>query len=132
MVLYQRCRVYVVELKIEVMAYLHEDTVCVLSLGLLVDRNGFTYLWRPGKAPELKRGKFIVTCSPHFNVPFIYAASARGLPLRENPKIAANYEKIMKDEVKGTEDTPPPPPEPFKGKDAGRESSPPPRRRSRG
>lgn len=131
-VLYQRCRVYVVELKIEVMAYLHEDTVCVLSLGLLVDRNGFTYLWRPGKAPELKRGKFVVSCSPHFNVPFIYAASARGLPLRENPKIAANYEKIMKDEVKGTEDTPPPPPEPFKGKDAGRESSPPPRRRSQG
>ena len=116
----------------ETWAYLHEDTVCVLSLGLLVDRNGFTYLWRPGKAPELKRGKFIVTCSPHFNVPFIYAASARGLPLRENPKVAANYEKIMKDEKKGTEETPPPPPAPLKGKDAGRESSPPPRRRSRG
>ena len=131
-ILTQRCRVYVIELKIEVWAYLHEDTVCVLSLGLLVDRNGFIYLWKPGKAPELRKGKFVVRCSPHFNVPFIYAAAARGLPLRENPKVTASFEKILKDEMKGAEDLLPPP-EPFKDvESAGRESSLPPRRRSRG
>ena len=129
-ILTQRCRVYVVELKIEVWAYLHEDTVCVLSLGLLVDRNGFIYLWRPGKAPELRKGKFVVHCSPHFNVPFIYAASTRGLPMRENPKAVAHYEQIMK----GLEDSNPPPPEPYEEEEdgAGRRSSRPPRRRSRG
>ena len=119
-----RCRVFVIELNIEVWAYLHEDTVCVLSLGLLVDRNGFTYLWRPGKAPELKKGKFIVSCSPHFNV-----------PLREDPKAAATFQQILKDEMKGAEDLIPPPPKPFVAEDAdsaGRESSLAPRRRSRG
>jgi len=68
----QRCRVRVVELKLDIWAYLHEDTVCVLSLGLLVDRAGFSYSWKPGKAPELKKGSFIVQCPAHYNVPFIY------------------------------------------------------------
>ena len=40
----QRCRVHVKELDLHVWAYLREDTVCVLSLGMLVDRSGFTYL----------------------------------------------------------------------------------------
>jgi len=133
----QRCRVFVIELNIEVWAYLHEDTVCVLSLGLLVDRNGFTYLWKPGKAPTLKKGKFIVPCAPHFNVPFIYASTARGLPSihTEDPKTAAKFEQIVKDEMKGAEDFIPPPPKPFGSEDvdsAGRESSLTPRRRSRG
>ena len=99
-----------------------------------MDRNGFTYIWRPGKAPELKKGKFIVSCSPHFNVPFIYASTARGLPV-DNSKAAASFEKIIKDEMKGTEDFIPPPPKPFGSEDvdsAGRRSSPAPRRRSRG
>ena len=130
----KRCRVFVLELSIEVWAYLHEDTVCVLSLGLLVDRNGFTYIWRPGKAPELKKGKFIVSCSPHFNVPFIYTSTARGLPVA-CPKATASYEKIIKDEMKGAEDLIPPPPEPFASEDvdsAGRKSSRAHRRKSRG
>jgi len=130
----QRCRVFVLELHIEVWAYLHEDTVCVLSLGLLVDRNGFTYIWRPGKAPELKKGKFIVSSSPHFNVPFIYTSTARGLPVPD-PKTVASYEKIVKDEMKGAEEFIPPPPKPFASEDvdsAGWESSRSRRRKSRG
>ena len=121
----QRCRVRVIELNIEVWAFLHEDTVCVLSLGLLVDRDGFTYSWRPGKAPELKKGPFIVSCAPHYNVPFIYSAAARGLPTT----CAATLGDVVKDEMKGLEDLIPPPPKPFSGKDgdsvekAGRRSS---------
>ena len=37
----KRCRVKVLELGIYVWAFLHEDTVCVLSLGVLVNRGGF-------------------------------------------------------------------------------------------
>ena len=134
----QRCRVLVVELDIEVWAFLHEDTVCVLSLGLLVDRNGFTYYWRPGKAPELTKGSFKVSCAPHFNVPFIYSSKARGLPsacpLSESPtKVVAD---IVKEEMKGLEDLIPPPPKPYGSEDgdsAGRKSlKGAPRRRSRG
>ena len=47
----QRCQIYVGDLKLYVWAFLHEDTVCVLSLGMLVDRDGFTDIWRPGKTP---------------------------------------------------------------------------------
>ena len=102
----QRCRVKVIELNLEVWAFLHEDTVCVLSLGLLVDRDGFTYHWRPGKAPELKKGSFVVSCAPHYNVPFIYSAAARGLP----STCAATLGDAVKDEMKGLEDLIPPPP----------------------
>ena len=108
----QRCRVRVIELNLEVWAFLHEDTVCVLSLGLLVDRDGFTYTWKPGKAPELRKGTFVVSCAPHYNVPFIYASSARGLPFActgsnsESPLI----DDVIKEEMKGLEDLIPPPP----------------------
>ena len=110
----QRCRVRVIELNLEIWAFLHEDTVCVLSLGLLVDRDGFTYLWRPGKAPELKKGSFIVTCSPHYNVPFIYSSTARGLPYAcTGSNSTSPLYDIVKDEMKGLEDLIPPPPKPF-------------------
>ena len=74
----KRCRVKVLELGIYVWAFLHEDTVCVLSLGLLVNRGGFSYFWKPGKFPELVLGKRRIFCHPHFNVPFIYSSKARG------------------------------------------------------
>jgi hypothetical protein len=112
-----RCRVRVVELKLDIWAVLHEDTVCVLSLGLLVDRSGFTYLWKPGKCPELKKGNFVVSCTPHVNVPFIYSAKARGLPpqaVSTGPVVVPSVEQIMKEEMKGMEDLIPPPPKPFK------------------
>ena len=127
-----RCRVHILELDIEIWAYLHEDTVCVLSLGLLVDRNGFTYLWKPGKAPELRKGKFVVSCAPHYNVPFIYSSTARGLP---SALPAAKLEDAIAEEMKGAEDLIPPPPKPFVSEDgagAGRKSSPAPRRKSLG
>ena len=126
----QRCRVRVIELNIEVWAFLHEDTVCVLSLGLLVDRDGFTYLWRPGKAPELTKGSFRVSCAPHFNVPFIYSSTARGLP-HAHP---SSLDDIVKEEMKGLEDLVPPPPKAFDSKDgdSGESARRRSRRRSRG
>ncbi len=135
----QRCRVRVIELNIEVWAFLHEDTVCVLSLGLLVDRDGFTYLWKPGKAPELTKGTFRVSCAPHFNVPFIYSSTARGLPQAHPSSKQWTLDQLVQDEMKGLEDLIPPPPPAFSAKDgdsgesAGRKSSRgAPRRRSRG
>jgi len=119
----KRCRVVVAELGLRVWAYLHEDTVCVLSLGLLVDRAGFTFEWKPGKAPELIFGKKLrVPCHPHFNVPFIYASKARGNPFAEiitpaptKPTIhpgktsepregGGTFDKLMHEEMKGLED----------------------------
>ena len=125
----QRCRVRVIELNIEVWAFLHVDTVCVLSLGLLVDRNGFTYNWRPGKAPELKKGSFVVSCAPHYNVPFIYASTARGLPHAQPRSKQWTLDDLIEEEMKGLEDLIPPPPPAFSSKDgdsvesAGRKSS---------
>ena len=70
----RRCLIYVKELDVQVWAFLHKDTVCVLSLGLIVDRAGFTFAWQPGKSPTLTKGKLKVTTQPNFNVPFIYAS----------------------------------------------------------
>ena len=129
----QRCRVRVIELNIEVWAFLHEDTVCVLSLGLLVDRDGFSYSWTPGKHPKLKKGSFVVSCAPHYNVPFIYSAAARGLPqalpVKEGRQRQWTLDEIVEEEMKGLEDLIPPPPPAFDSKDgdsvqsAGRRSS---------
>ena len=107
----QRCLVFVIELNLYVWAYLHIDTVCVLSLGLLVDRAGFTYLWKPGKAAELILGKLRVSCYPHFNVPFIYTSHARGNPFacpskgpEGRPPSSPSFSNVVQDEMKGLED----------------------------
>ena len=98
----QRCLFFVIELNLYVWAYLHIDTVCVLSLGLLVDRAGFTYLWKPGKAAELILGKLRVSCYPHFNVPFIYASHARGNPFAcPSSSSSPSFSNIVQDEMKG-------------------------------
>ena len=104
------------------MAYLHQDTVCVLSSGLLVDRAGFTFLWRPGKVPELVLGKTRTACTPSFNVPFMYTSryleerrrrrSARGDPAAcpgKASKKDPSFEQVLKEEMKGMEDLLPPP-----------------------
>ncbi len=95
-----------------------------------MDRDGFTYNWRPGKAPELKKGSFVVSCAPHYNVPFIYSAAARGLPYAcTGSNSESPLYDVVKDEMKGLEDLIPPPPKPFSSKDgdsvesAGRRSS---------
>ena len=69
----KRALVEIKELDMKVWAYLKKDTVCVLSLGSLVDRSGFTFVWKPGKVPELQRGKKRFQCMPSCNVPFIYS-----------------------------------------------------------
>ena len=75
-----------------------------LSLGLLVDRDGFTYHWKPGKAPELKKGKLCVACYPHFNVPFIYASHARGSPFACPSKSSVpSLDEVVSEETQGLE-----------------------------
>ena len=114
----QRCLIRVKELDVQLWAFLHTDTVCVISLGLIVDRAGFTFNWQPGKAPTLTKGKKTMTSQPSFNVPFIYASkyfdarkankfadSARG-----NPVAAPSFEQIVEEEMKGLEDLIPLPP----------------------
>ena len=107
----QRCRVRVIELNIEVWAFLHVDTVCVLALGLLVNCNGFSHFWTPGKNTKLKKGKFVVACIPHYNVPFIYSAAARGLPLAHS--VAEGRQRQWTIEEILAEDVVHPPPVPF-------------------
>ena len=106
----------------------HVDTVCVISLGLLVDRGGFTFNWQPGKAPTLTKGKTRVTSQPSFNVPFIYTSKyldARKAsltltktndPARGNPFALPStskdddlcFDQILGEEMKGAEDLIPP------------------------
>ena len=100
----RRCLIYVKELDVQVWAFLHKDTVCVLSLGLIVDRSGFTFVWQPGKAPTLTKGKLKVTTQPNFNVPFIYASKylevrkafrARGGPVALPSSASKDDEDIL-------------------------------------
>ena len=110
------CLIYVKELDVQVWAFLHKDTVCVLSLGLIVDRSGFTFVWQPGKAPTLTKGKFKVTTQPNFNVPFIYASKylearkafrARGNPVAlpsSASKDVPDSAQVVQEEMKGLED----------------------------
>ena len=108
--------------KRQVWAYLHKGTVCVLSLGLLVDRAGFTFLWRPGRVPELVLGKVRTACTPSFNVPFIYTSRyleerRRRRAVRGDPKACPgkakdkdpSFEQVLKGEMKGMEDLLSPP-----------------------
>ena len=116
----ERCLVTVKELGIQVWAFLHEDTVCVISLGLLVDRSGFTFNWQPGKAPTLTKGDKTITAQPAFNVPVIYAskyfearkASKIARPAGGNSFAVPSLEQIIQEEMKGQEDLIPDPPPP--------------------
>ena len=99
----QRAQIYVQDLDLTVWAFLHEDTVSVLSLGMLVDRNGFTYIWKPGKAPYLKKGKLCVHCQPHFNVPFIFSGTAKLPSVAPAPR-TPSFDEIVEDEMQGLED----------------------------
>ena len=133
----RRCLIYVKELDVQVWAFLHKDTVCVLSLGLIVDRSGFTFVWQPGKAPTLTKGKFKVTTQPNFNVPFTYASKylevrkafrARGGPVAlpssasKDEEVQEEMEELLDDDdeesdcppgISGSsDDESPPPPKP--------------------
>ena len=112
-----KVKIFVRELGLHVCAYLHEDTVAVLSLGMLCDEHGYTYNWKPLTWPTLTKGRQVVTCQPHCNVPFIYTnCLAGGDPTATTETI----EEIVADEMKGAEDLipdVPPAPAPFAGGD---------------
>ncbi len=63
--------IYVNELGITVTAIILENTVPVLSLGKLVDEEGFDYIWKSQRIPFLEKGETKVLCYPTNNVPFI-------------------------------------------------------------
>ena len=109
-----KCTIYVHELGEHVEAYLHEGTVAVLSLGLLCDGLGFTYLWKPNASPVLTKGKLKVVCDPVFNVPFIYPVTAGGNSKQEEQE--KSPAQVIAEEMQGAKDLiPPPPPPPVDG-----------------
>ena len=68
----ETCQIYVKDLKVQLRAYILEDTVALLSLGLLVEEHGFSYIWTPGCSPVLCKDDITVHCHPTNNVPHIY------------------------------------------------------------
>ena len=84
---------------------MYKRQVCVLSLGLLVNRGGFSYFWKPGKFPELVLGKRRISCHPHFNVPFIYSSKARG-DLQAYPSVPATADAPDDDDEDDLDDSP--------------------------
>ena len=68
-------RVFVKELGIYVWAYVLDCECSVLSLGLLCDDEGFTYLWVANTFPTLTKEGFTVPCYPSHNVPVIFPAA---------------------------------------------------------
>ena len=79
----EKCEIFVRDLKVKVWAYILPDTVAVLSLGLLVEELGYSYIWNPGKCPILRKGNLTVRCHPMNNVPVIYpgaSVEADGVP----------------------------------------------------
>ena len=72
----EKCEIFIQDLKVKVWAYILSDTVSLLSLGLLVEQLGYSYIWNPGKSPILRKGNLTVRCHPMNNVPFIYPGAS--------------------------------------------------------
>jgi len=68
----EQCKIYVRDLKVTLSAYILDDTVSLLSLGLLVEELGYSYIWNPRHSPMLRKGNITVRCHPMNNVPHIY------------------------------------------------------------
>ena len=47
---------YIKELDINLTALVLDSTVLVLSIGLLIEQNGFDFVWRKGSGPYLQKG----------------------------------------------------------------------------
>ena len=93
--------VYVQELCIFVWAYVLDCECSVLSLGMLCDDEGFTYV--ANTPPTLTKDGFTVTCHPSHNVPVIFPAAllARG-DLTEDENGAGFTEVVSKKTKKKT------------------------------
>jgi len=91
----ENCQIYVKDLKAHLCAYILEDTVSLLSLGLLVEELGYSYIWNPRCSPVLRKGNITVHCHPTHHVPHIYLGiltedaavevKSRSLPPSEHP-----------------------------------------------
>ena len=68
----EKCQIYVRDLKAQLWAYILDDTVSLLSLGLLVEELGYSYIWNPRRSPMLRKGNITVRCHPMNIVPHIY------------------------------------------------------------
>ena len=103
----EKCEIFVIDLKVKVWAYILPDTVAVLSLGLLVEELGYSYIWNPGKCPILRKGNLTVRCHPMNNVPFIYP----GASVENVPKVAGGDSLPPKEQADTDEDKSEGPPE---------------------
>ena len=57
-------------------AYIIDDTESLLSLGLLADELGYSYVWNPRCSPILRKAQISVCCHPTNNVPCIYPGAS--------------------------------------------------------
>ena len=97
----EKCEIFVRDLKVKIWAHILPDTVAVLSLGLLVEELGYSYIWNPGKCRILRKGNLTVRCYPMNNVPFIYpgaSADESGIPK------AAGGDSSQQQELAGTDE----------------------------
>ena len=77
----QAVQIYIPELEITVEAILLPKTPAVLSLGLLVEKEGFDYIWRRGTVPFLQKGQYKIPCHPNHDVPFINCTTGDTRPM---------------------------------------------------
>ena len=77
------CKIWVHELGMSVPATVLPDTADVLSLGILVTQNGFSYYWIHGQRPYLEKklpdggGTIRVYCEVFTNVPYCIAGQRK-------------------------------------------------------
>ena len=93
------CQIYVKDMKVQLWAYILDDTVSLLSLGLLVDELGYSYIWNPRRSPILRKGKISVRCHPTNNVPHIYPGA-----LIEDASDEVKSESLPPSEHPGTDE----------------------------
>ena len=66
------CQISIKASKVRLRAYILDDTTPLLSIGLLVDELGYSFIWNPRRSPRFRKGKISVRCHPTNNVPHIY------------------------------------------------------------
>ena len=72
----ETCQIQDKDSNVQLWAYITDDTVSLLSLGLLADELGYSYIWNPRRSPILCKVKISVRCHPTDNVPHIYPGAS--------------------------------------------------------
>ena len=75
--------VYVEDLEIWVWAMLVVDSPAVISLGVLCQEYGFTYLWKAGQRPKLSKGSKVIYCVTENFVPAVTISVDKSTPAED-------------------------------------------------